>query len=402
MPAKKIKIRKKDENTLFTIFLLLALIAFTIISSSVVSQSNSAHVANAVSANADDSFVPVQKPTAASTTAAEIQPFSAPSLVSGGKRDLSLDGKKDGAAITTPNKTTTTAAKQDSAHPERKYYLTVTSEVANLRTGPGTDFDIVRKAYEGDKLYLMAVEYAENGGLWYKVFADDTTDEAAYISGNYIHYTGPIPGGKAYLTFDDGPSSQTIKILDILDEYDAKATFFVIYSSKYKDLYKEIIDRGHTIALHSYTHDYKTIYSSEDAYFKDLTKLSDYVYEQCGVRSNIIRFPGGGSNTVSRKYCSGIMSRLANDVHERGYKYYDWNASSGDAEGNHIAASKLVANTKRETGNRPSVMLLLHDAEAKDTTAQALPEICEFYKSRGYKMVGIDENTEEVHHKVNN
>ena len=127
----------------------------------------------------------------------------------------------------------------------------------------------------------------------------------------------PESGGKTiYLTFDDGPSPNTPRIISILNSYGIKATFFVKNTS-YNGYMKDIVDSGNAIALHSYTHDYKRIYSSDEAFYQDLQDISDLVYLQTGVRSNIMRFPGGGSNTVSKKYSPGIMTRLTQGVAER-------------------------------------------------------------------------------------
>ena len=121
----------------------------------------------------------------------------------------------------------------------------------------------------------------------------------------------------AYLTFDDGPSTNTSKILEILRQYNAKATFFVIGTSKL-DMVKQMADEGHCVALHSDSHDYKKIYTSTDAYFADLQAISDKVKNQIGTAPKIIRFPGGSSNTVSKKYCKGIMTQLVKEVTDRG------------------------------------------------------------------------------------
>ncbi|HAQ28769.1 MAG TPA: hypothetical protein DCQ76_03290, partial [Ruminococcaceae bacterium] len=120
-----------------------------------------------------------------------------------------------------------------------------------------------------------------------------------------------------YLTFDDGPSPNTPRIIDILNENGVRATFFVKNGDKYNGYMKNITESGNKIALHSYTHDYSKIYVSEEAFFDDLQKISDLVYDETGVRTNIIRFPGGGSNTISRKYSVGIMSNLTKDVKEK-------------------------------------------------------------------------------------
>ena len=139
-----------------------------------------------------------------------------------------------------------------------------------------------------------------------------------------------------YLTFDDGPSENTKKIMDILAKYDAKATFFVTGRNQdYNYLIKDAYNAGHTIALHTYSHEYSTVYASVDAYFDDLNKVGQMVKKEIGFVPHYIRFPGGSSNTVSRRYCQGIMSTLTKEVVEKGYQYYDWNGDSTDASGNH-------------------------------------------------------------------
>ena len=211
----------------------------------------------------------------------------------------------------------------------------------------------------------------------------------------------PGSGGKTiYLTFDDEPSPNTPRIISILNSYGIKATFFVKNTS-YNGYMKDIVDNGNVIALHSYTHDYKRIYSSDEAFYQDLQDISDLVYLQTGVRSNIMRFPGGGSNTVSKKYSPGIMTRLTQGVADRGYIYYDWNCSSGDAIKNTVPKDTIVANCKRVPAAK-NVIVLLHDTDAKSTTVEALPEIIEYYQSCGYTFSTITADTPPVHHKVNN
>ena len=203
----------------------------------------------------------------------------------------------------------------------------------------------------------------------------------------------------AYLTFDDGPSENTEKILDILDEYDVKATFFVIYHKNMEDKYREIVERGHTIALHSYTHNYKKVYASEEAFFDDLTKIHDYVYSVTGVDSNIIRFPGGSSNTVSNKYCKGIMDKLKVDVPARGYIYHDWNVDSTDASGNNRDPEVLLNNVKARLTKSRKANILMHDTgKMKQTTVQALPSIIEYVRSQGYDMERITEDSKVIQH----
>ena len=212
-----------------------------------------------------------------------------------------------------------------------------------------------------------------------------------------------VPAGAKviYLTFDDGPSANTVKILDILDKYNVKATFFVIYNEKYSYLYKEIVNRGHSIALHSYSHNYSTIYKSTDAYFNDLTKLSDVIYQKAGVRTRLMRFPGGSSNTVSRSYCKGIMTKLVKMTAEKGYVYFDWNSANNDATGKTLSADQIKKAATSYGGRTPLVMLM-HDAAAKTNTVKALPGIIEYYKNKGYYFLPLNENSPTAHHSVAN
>ena len=209
------------------------------------------------------------------------------------------------------------------------------------------------------------------------------------------------PTKVVYLTFDDGPSENTDKVLKILKKYDAKATFFVTGNNqKYNDSIRKAEKQGNTIALHTYTHDYATVYSSTEAYFNDLQQISDMVKQITGKAPKYIRFPGGSSNMVSANYSQGIMSKLDSMVHERGYEYFDWNCSSGDAASNSVPAQTIVDNSTN--CNYDQIMLLFHDSSPKTSTVEALPAIIENYRSRGYVFKAISDDTPIFHHGVNN
>lgn len=202
-----------------------------------------------------------------------------------------------------------------------------------------------------------------------------------------------------YLTFDDGPSENTKEILDILAKYNVKATFFITGEDKnHRDLIKTAYDAGHTIGLHTYSHNYSEVYASVDAYFKDLEKIGELAKEQLGFVPCFIRFPGGASNMVSAQYCKGIMSKLVDMVQEKGYQYYDWNLDSGDGAGQ--GKDELIKNSQTDKINH--VMLLCHDAGAKHETVEALPSIIEYYQQKGYEFRPIDRESYVVHHGVNN
>ena len=206
--------------------------------------------------------------------------------------------------------------------------------------------------------------------------------------------------GVIYLTFDDGPREGTTNvILDILKAEGIKATFFVT-SSGPDYLIKRMHDEGHTVALHTASHNYATVYASVDSYFNDLYTVGARVKRITGIDSKIIRFPGGSSNTISRKYCSGIMSTLTKEVLNRGYKYYDWNVSSGDADSSSVTSSYVYNNTVRGLKKNRSNMVLMHDIKA--ATRDALKSIIQYGKDNGYSFEKITIDTEMVTQRVNN
>ncbi len=205
-----------------------------------------------------------------------------------------------------------------------------------------------------------------------------------------------------YLTFDDGPSPRTPEVLKILRDNGVKATFFVTHiSGKSSHYMKDIVAEGHTIALHSYTHDYDKIYASEEAYFADLQQISDLVYSETGVRTNLIRFPGGSSNIVSR-FNPGIMTRLTQQVTDKGYVYFDWNVVSGDANRGGATAQQIINNCRKVSKKSDSVIVLMHDSAEKRTTVEALPEVIAYYKAAGCKFATITESTPPAHQRVAN
>ena len=209
-----------------------------------------------------------------------------------------------------------------------------------------------------------------------------------------------VPSGQkvCYLTFDDGPSANTPKILDILNKYGVKATFFVINSADIGYV-KNIYEAGHTVGLHTATHNYSQIYASTDAYFNDLQQISDKVESIIGIKPTVMRFPGGSSNKVSAKYCGGIMTRLVSLVQERGYSYFDWNVASGDADSNTPSYTYIRNNVLNSAKNKNSACVLMHDSSAKTTTVQALPEIIEGLTAMGYRFEALTPETYGYHHR---
>jgi len=203
-----------------------------------------------------------------------------------------------------------------------------------------------------------------------------------------------------YLTFDDGPGPHTEKLLDILDKYNVDVTFFV--TNQFPDYQQMIGDayfRGHTIALHTYTHSFPKVYASESAYYTDLMKMSAVVEQQTGIAPTIIRFPGGSSNTISKRYCKGIMTALTQSVTYNGYQYCDWNVDSGDASTAKTAAD-VAANVIAGIQGRESSIVLQHDT--KLYSIEAVEEIICWGMLNGYTFLPMTETTQMHHHDVVN
>ncbi len=204
---------------------------------------------------------------------------------------------------------------------------------------------------------------------------------------------------RVYITFDDGPSSKTNEILDILDEYDVKATFFVTgkADSRYADVYKRIVNDGHTLGMHSYSHRYSELYESLTSFQTDLHKLQTFLYESTGVWSTYYRFPGGSSNTVSK----ADMKELINYLELENITYYDWNVASGD-DRDGITKDMIVSNVMTGVPKFENSMILLHDASDKQATIDALPEIIEeVQKLDNTVIVPVTEDTLPVQHISN-
>lgn len=206
----------------------------------------------------------------------------------------------------------------------------------------------------------------------------------------------------AYLTFDDGPSSITNSVLDILKKYNVKATFFVINSGSYnKTTLQREVNEGHTIGLHAYDHNYAIAYKDDNSYLDGIDKLRAKVKADTGFDSHYIRFPGGSSNTISKRYSKGIMSRITKTAKQRGYKYYDWNVDDDDA-GSAKTADDCYNNVVKELRPNRSNIVLMHDFGTNKKILEALPRIIEYCQKNGYTMLPIDDNTPEIHHGISN
>ena len=202
---------------------------------------------------------------------------------------------------------------------------------------------------------------------------------------------------RVYLTFDDGPSSNTSRILDILKEKNVKGTFFVVgrLSDTTTPMYKRIVDEGHAIGMHSYTHKYNEIYKDTDSFIYDVEKIQLLIYEQTGVMSKLYRFPGGSSNTVSRT----DIKKLSEELNKRDIKYFDWNVVSGDASSTYgLPKEEIVRRCTQGALAHENAVILMHDLPEKATTVEALPDIIDYFQSIGVEILPLDENSEQIHH----
>ena len=199
-----------------------------------------------------------------------------------------------------------------------------------------------------------------------------------------------------YLTFDDGPSDNTNQILDILEQYQVKATFFVVGKPKsYEPVYKRIVEDGHSIGMHSYSHKYGEIYESLDSFCEDVEKLQELIFERTGVVSKLYRFPGGSSNTVSQVEIADLVAYLE----EQDIKYFDWNVSSLDATGADLSVDDIVENVTGNIQNYKNAIVLMHDANDKVLTVEALPIIIEKLQEMGnVEILPITEQTAMIQH----
>ncbi len=206
------------------------------------------------------------------------------------------------------------------------------------------------------------------------------------------------PNGRViYLTFDDGPGPYTAKLLDILDKYGVKATFFVV-NTGYTYLLPRMAAAGHTIGVHSVTHKYSQIYASESAYFNDVKKMQDIIYSYTGQTPTIVRFPGGSSNTVSR-FNPGIMTRLTDMLEDMGYRYFDWSVDSMDA-GGASSSSEVYYNVINAVSRRQVSIVLQHDI--KGFSVNAVESIIQWGLANGYTFLPLDANSPRCEHRLNN
>lgn len=190
-----------------------------------------------------------------------------------------------------------------------------------------------------------------------------------------------------YLTFDDGPSARTPEVLKILDRYGVKATFFAAGkdTEQTRQWMRDIVEAGHTIGVHSYTHSYRTIYSSVEAFLDDFAKEYHLIEEATGTAPQIFRFPGGSINA----YNGQIYQEIVSEMVRRGFVYFDWNRSNGDAVSKPPSAAALAKNALDRLGKSSRVILLMHDSKGHGTTVASLPAVIEGYLNAGYSLEAL-------------
>ncbi len=222
----------------------------------------------------------------------------------------------------------------------------------------------------------------------------DGTEEEKPTGGTVIE-----PNGKViYLTFDDGPSAHTGKLLDILAKYNVKATFFVVQSS-HMDMVTRAAQEGHTVAIHTYSHNYSQIYANDSAFMADLQAIQKVIHQYTGQQTMLTRFPGGSSNTISSAYNRGIMSRLTKSLPAQGYRYFDWNVDSDDA-GRARTAEEVFQNVVNGIGDMQTSIVLQHDT--KDYSIAAVEQIIAWGLCNGYTFKPLSYDSPGCHHPVLN
>lgn len=230
-----------------------------------------------------------------------------------------------------------------------------------------------RKQEEAAKTTKSAAESNNNNNYSYAV----NVEEAYKKDGKKV----------AFLTFDDGPTRNiTPEVLDTLKRYDVKATFFVLgkMAEQNKDLIKRIINEGHAIANHTYSHEYNNIYSSSENFWREINKTDGVLKSILGQEfsTRVFRFPGG---SVGGRY-EKLKVGYRNSMKDKGYCYIDWNVENGDGKSSNFTPERLLQYVKQEANGHEDIIVLMHDASTKKTTAQALPSIIEYLKAQGFEF----------------
>lgn len=255
--------------------------------------------------------------------------------------------------------------------------------------GDITDKVIVEGNVDTNKVGIYEIKY---------IVTDSSGNKTEKTRKVTVYDKNNIPNGQIiYLTFDDGPCIYTGKLLDILKSYNVKATFFVTNQFGYDSYIKREYEEGHSIGVHTYSHLYKSIYSSVDAYFDDLYKMRNKIYNLTGHYTNLVRFPGGSSNTIS-KFTPGVVSMIAARMQKEGYVYFDWNVASRDTGTNN--SNKIASNIINSLHGRNYYIVLQHDI--KPNSIEAVKQVIEYGLKNGYEFKALDINSPTAHHEIAN
>ena len=242
------------------------------------------------------------------------------------------------------------------------------------------------------------VDTSNEGEYLVSYSAIDSSGNKKTITRKVIVKTKIVVPRNVYLTFDDGPGPYTQELLDLLDKYGVKVTFFVTNQfPKYQYLIAEEAKRGHTVAVHTLTHKFD-IYTSVDTYRADFNAMNDIIEQQTGSRSKYFRFPGGSSNTVSKKYAKGVVLAIRDSMVADGFRYYDWNVDSNDAAG--AGTEKAYKNVINGVNSNLNSVVLMHDIHK--TSIPAVEKIIQYGLENGYVFKAIDDDTPQIHHGIRN
>lgn len=210
-------------------------------------------------------------------------------------------------------------------------------------------------------------------------------------------FADEIPDDKVvYLTFDDGPTIITNKLLDVLKENNVKATFFVVGKEieGREEILKRIYNEGHSIGLHTYSHNFRKIYRSNSSFIDEMDCVAEKVKEVTGYSAHAIRYPGGS--------CKHLNEEMLNELHDCGYRVFDWNVNLCDGIDSKLSPKELIENSKKCKGSCYRRIILMHCNSNNRNTIKALPELIQYYKKNGYIFLPITDKTPEYYYKLKN
>ncbi len=276
------------------------------------------------------------------------------------------------------------------------YIFIISAVIITYKLGQPRASDQVEPSWKEarniEKLVLAENERARESEDSSEAASDKIPNYTKMFPELYAEYMIPNSGDKdkkiAYLSFDDGPSENTYKVLDILQKYDATATFFLVGSAinkKSENCLLRMVNEGHTMGIHTYSHMCNEIYCSIERYLDDFNIVYEQIYDITGKRVNLYRFPWGSNNTYGRH----MKSALVSEMKRRGFTYYDWNVDSSDSNGR-PSTTTILRNIKRELKDQTQPIILMHDSSINDNTIKLLPYVIEMLRDRGYEFDTLD------------